>query len=166
MKIIKLLNSDRPCLVDDDDFDRLNLHKWSLKDNGRHCYVLRQLPLQGKIRPYVYLHRMAINAPEDKLVDHKDGDTLNNQKSNLRLCDYRQNGANRKYQAHSSKYKGVSWWKLQKKWCASIVMRKGEGSVKLPGYFTDEREAALVYDNAATELFGEFALTNRKLGLL
>ena len=104
------------------------------------------------------MHRAILNAPKGLLVDHIDGNGLNNRKSNLRLCTFAQNAHNsRPRRNSSSRYKGVCWHKLKKKWTVSIY--KG-GKRTYLGYYDDEIEAALAYDRKAEELFGEFAYLN------
>ena len=88
----------------------------------------------------------------------KDGDGLNNQKANLRICTRSQNKMNGKsYKNSSSKYKGIWWVKKNKKW--RVRIRLNNKTIHL-GYFKDETEAAKAYDSKAKELFGEFARLN------
>jgi hypothetical protein len=104
------------------------------------------------------MHRQIMNAPEGLLVDHIDGNGLNNQKNNLRLCSSAQNARNRRPTSKPySKYKGVSWHKRNKKWEVRIAK---SGKSTYLGTFEDELEAALAYDRKAEELFGEFAYLN------
>ncbi|OLE10689.1 MAG: hypothetical protein AUG89_11540 [Acidobacteria bacterium 13_1_20CM_4_56_7] len=96
-------------------------------------------------------------------VDHVDGNPLNNQRANLRQANRYQNGQNRKVQKHSSRFKGVSFWKSVGKWVASINVN---GKKRHLGYFKDETDAAKRYDRAAELNFGVFARTNKQMGLL
>ncbi len=108
------------------------------------------------------MHRLIMNAPAGLVVDHIDGNSLNNRKTNLRICTQAQNIHNsRPRRNRSSKYKGVFWNKVNKKWSVSI--RKGDKRIYLGG-FDDEIEAALAYDRKAEELFGEFAYLNMPKG--
>jgi hypothetical protein len=146
--------------VDDDLFDYLNQFRWTFGCNG---YPKRK----NKERKDLWLHReaweMAGRAIENEL-DHIDGDRLNAQLSNLRDITHRQNSANRRRDTRSrSGFKGVSWHKRIKKWNAYI--RYDYALVSL-GYFHDPKEAALAYDAKAIELFGEYAKTNKMLGLI
>jgi hypothetical protein len=90
-------------------------------------------------------------------VDHQDGDGLNNQRrTNLRKATDGQNAANRPALAGcSSQFKGVRWH--AGKWEAGI---KVDGRARYLGRFADEIRAALAYDTAAREEFGEFAWLN------
>ncbi len=101
------------------------------------------------------MHRMITNAIQGVDVDHIDGDGLNNQRQNLRLCTRAQNLMNRGLnRANKSGYKGVIWCKG--KWMAYIV--KDRKQVYL-GRFTEKLQAYKVYCKAAKELHGEFAHT-------
>ena len=99
-----------------------------------------------------------MNAPKGMVVDHIDGNGLNNRKSNLRICTKAQNVHNSRPRTNtSSKYKGVFWNKANKKWSATI--HKGDKWTYIGG-FDDEKEAARAYDRKAAEFFGEFAYLN------
>ena len=101
--------------------------------------------------------------PKEGEIDHIDRNPLNNKFSNLRLATIAQQNMNQsKFKTKdgvpcSSIYKGVSWNKGKQKWRARIVFDKKEIHL---GYFIDEKEAALAYDEAATKFFGEFAVLN------
>jgi len=93
-------------------------------------------------------------------VDHINGDNLDNRKKNLRLCTYAENNRNRKpLENKTSKYKGVGLNKNYKikTWQARIVKNSKRYSL---GYFKNEKEAALAYNQAAKKYFGEFAYLN------
>jgi hypothetical protein len=106
------------------------------------------------------MHRFILGATDRKVkVDHKDRDGLNNQRYNLRPSTNGQNNMNssKRSDGNSSKYKGVCWHKRYGKFQAGIKLN---GRSKYLGMFTDELQAALAYDAAAREHFGEFALCN------
>ncbi len=90
-------------------------------------------------------------------VDHIDGTRTNNNLDNLRFCSLSQNQGNRKKQNSSSIYKGVCWAKSREKWYAQIQI---EGRKKNLGYFSNEKDAAAKYNEAAKEHFKEFAKLN------
>lgn len=92
-----------------------------------------------------------------ELTDHKNRDKLDNCRSNLRPATYLQNSGNQKTGYGSSKFKGVSWYKVTEKWLSQIQF---EGKTKHLGYFTDELDAAKAYNEAALKHFGEFARLN------
>ena len=107
-----------------------------------------------------YFHRWLFNLKtgDKSVVDHVDGNKLNNQKSNLRLCNISENMCNRKKLekgATSSKYKGV--YRTKTKWLA--VCRKNKITYHL-GSFETEKEAAEAYNTKAKELHEGYALLN------
>lgn len=104
---------------------------------------------------------------EKLTIDRKDVNG-HYESSNLRIATRSQQQMNkRKPKTHhgrpcSSQFKGVMRDKQRKKWHAKI---RKNGKTYFLGYFIDETEAALAYDQKAIELFGEFACTNAMLGL-
>jgi len=92
-------------------------------------------------------------------VDHEDHNGLNCQRYNLRVATNAQNNMNQKKRSDglSSKFKGVCWHKRYVKFQADIRLN---GKSKFLGMFVSELDAALAYDAAAREHFGEFALCN------
>jgi hypothetical protein len=107
----------------------------------------------------VSMHRVIMNAPKDKEVDHINSDSLDNRRVNLRLTDRFGNNQNALLRRDSSSgYKGVSFYKAGNKWVAYIG-GKGRKSQHI-GYFPTIKEAAHAYNLKAKELFGEFAKEN------
>lgn len=146
-------------LVDDEDFDRLvAMGKWrTLK--GYAILIKHVTTLDGRrTTSGIRMHRVIMNTPKGMCTDHIDGNPLNNQKSNLRICTVLENARNKgKMRDNTSGYKGVCWHKRDQKWTAQI--KAGAGILHL-GYFTDKIEAAKAYNVAATLLHGEFARLN------
>lgn len=137
-------------LVDDENYEFLSQWKWYTGTKG---YI------QGKIDKIpVLMHRVVTGCKKGELVDHRDGDKRNNQKSNLRICSNRENLRNRgKTRANKSGYKGVHWDKKGKKWNAHIMVNYK--SIYL-GVYSDKKEAARAYNEAALKYHGEFAKLN------
>jgi len=156
MKEIELSQGKR-ALVDAEDYEGLNQWKWSaLRDKGGRCFYAVRSYQDGKKRQLTYMHRQIMGAQSGQEIDHQDGNGLNNRRANLRFCTRGQNSANRKKRAGcTSEFKGVSW--RDKKWRAKIYVHSKQHHL---GMFTDEEEAARSYNDAATELFGEFARLN------
>lgn len=137
--------------VDDEDFDELSKYKWHYLEG----YALRNEYNNGN-RKYVRMHREIICAPDELEVDHKDGNGLNNQRSNLRICTSSQNKMNRApHKDNSSGFKGV--WKERRRWYSQIYF---EGQYIFIGSFLTPEEAARAYDEAAKKYHGEFAKLN------
>ena len=104
------------------------------------------------------MSRLIMNFPRDLMVDHRNHNTLDNQRCNLRVCTNIQNQQNKKRKINiGSKYKGIHFYKQCKKWQAKIKYNKRQLFL---GYFDKEINAAKAYDKKAKELFGEFAFTN------
>jgi len=92
------------------------------------------------------------------VVDHIDGNGLNNAKANLRICTFAQNIRNSKIRVGcSSKYKGVCWDKKASNWRARIMIN---GRLTSLGSFDSEESAGMAYDTAAISNYGEYASTN------
>jgi hypothetical protein len=97
-------------------------------------------------------------------IDHKNHNRADCRIANLRLATNSQNGANAKMpRTNSTGFKGVSWKKQTKKYVAAIVFRGKRVHLK---YCATAKEAALCYDYVAGRVFGEFAMTNKQLGLV
>lgn len=129
---------------------------WFAKPRDQSCggfYVYRTL--NGLCRSTLYLHRAILDARPGEIVDHIDGDGLNNQRSNLRIATPSQNCANRGGYKPASGYRGV--YAAGRQWVAQISVN-GE-MVKL-GRFAEPASAAAAYDAAAQAQFGQFARLN------
>jgi len=150
------LKDGRVFFIDDEDANRVLKLKWHVNKNG---YVMHKKRNCKHIET-VYLHRFVLNLPAGVKVDHRDHNTFNNQKFNLRPATASSNGANRgkPWGNYTSKFKGVSWFPRDARWHAQIRV-KGKG-IHL-GYLDDEIEAARVYNAAAKKYFGEFASLNQ-----
>lgn len=156
MKEIKLSPSKYGqffALVDDDDYDRLNQFKW-YPEKKQNLFYART---KDKTRKAFYMHRFILNT--EKEIDHRNHNTLDNQKSNLRECTKSQNQRNKSAKKNgTSKYLGVRFVSDRNKWRADIS--DGKSSIFLGEYF-DEQEAAAAYNRAAKSIHGEFANLNK-----
>jgi hypothetical protein len=104
------------------------------------------------------MHRLLMQPGPGMVVDHKNGDGLDNRRHNLRVCTRTQNQQNRrKIKPASSKYKGVYWSSGLCRWRVEI---KVDGKKISGGSFSNEEDAAKSYDELATKHFGEFARLN------
>ena len=153
MKQIELTQG-KFALVDDDDFEELNQYNWCFS----HGYAVRYVTVSVK-RTTQGMHRLVTNCATDMDVDHINHDRLDNQKANLRVCSTSENCHNQKVRtyAKSSRFKGVCFNKKLGKWEAKIQLNNKQ---KYLGLFENEIDAAIAYNNAAIEFFGEFALIN------
>jgi PAS domain-containing protein len=143
-------------MVDDDDFEAvMAVGSWAVSDCGGHLYAshsyVDQFGITRSIRLHTFLTRWT-------LVDHRNGNGLDNRRENIRPALPRENSANQRLStANSSGFKGVTLYKRTGRWRAHIA---AGGRHMHIGYFTTPEEAARAYDERASELFGEFANLN------
>lgn len=162
LKINSKTHGEKILLIDDEDYDKIKNYTWGVKydktiDNF-YVAAFNKGMSKGDIEN-IRIHRLIMNAPKDKVVDHINHNTLDNRKENLRLCSHGENQANGKKRSSgkTSKYKGV-FKRESGKFRAKI--RCKEITTNL-GTFENEIDAAKAYNNAALKYFGEFALLNK-----
>jgi hypothetical protein len=156
------LTQGKFALVNDEDYERVNKHRWCAAKQGNVFYAQRCITL-NKIERMEKMHRFILRIPfgERREIDHKDGNGLNNTKENLRVSSRSQNTQNgRLSKRNTSGYKGVHEEKSSGKWIAAIM---ANGIRKNLGRFDNRQEAAKMYDAAAKILHGNFAKTNEDL---
>lgn len=158
------LTQGQKALVDPEDYAWLSQYKWYAHKTTYGTYMAARTYRDetGKLI-FLYMHRAIVAAPEGMVVDHINGDTLDNRRANLRICTRAENNRNmhrfrtRKRAAIHSRFKGVYWDKKSKKWMAQIRVNKR--NIYLGRYET-EQEAAIAYDLAALHYFGDYARPN------
>lgn len=158
MKAI-MLTQDQIALVDDEWYDYLSQWKWHAKwSNHAQTFYAAKMICKRPHRKILYMHNVIAYTPLHLQVDHMDHVGTHNWIMNLRWATRSQQMMNRRWQSGtSSQFKGVYWYKALQKWKASIIFNYQHTHL---GYFNDEIQAALAYDRAAKELFGEFAYLN------
>ncbi len=155
MKEIKMSNG-KVMLVDDGDYNLMSRFHWSWFKSRNTYYA--QADVGGKCR--ILAHRLLLGARLGELTDHIDGNGLNNQRSNTRLCSRSQNCQNTKRRIdNSSGYRGVH--RLAKGFVARIRV---DGKRHYLGYFIMAIDAARAYDLAAKKYHGDYASLNFKEG--
>ena len=147
------LTQGKVALVSDHRFEYLNQWKWTASKTQGKRYAVNSS--KGK------MHRLITGAPVGMDVDHVDGDGLNNQDENLRVCTHAENGYNRRKLAsnNTTGYKGVSIFRDGKFVRYQAKIRVASKLLHL-GLFTTAEAAARAYDQAAREHFGDFAALN------
>lgn len=137
--------------VDDCDVFSVALNNWTAKKRQDGKIVAHRIIYKNRkpIR-HIYMHRQIIGAPIGIQVDHKNGNTLDNRRSNLRLATNGQNRANSKPSARSG-FKGV--YKHWNRWRAGIRHNK---KLKWLGVFESPEMAHEAYKKAASKLHGQF----------
>lgn len=134
-------------LVDDRDYERLvSVGSWHFDR-----YAKRVTRHEG----VVYMHRFLLNPPSGLVVDHIDGNKLNNQRHNLRVVSQQINHLNSN--KWKDRYRGVSWDKRRRKWKAVIGFHSQTIDI---GRFDTSDAAALAYNHVAKQLFGDEAPQN------
>lgn len=165
MKKIKL-TQNKFALVDDVDYEWLNQFKWYTLRDGHTFYA--RCKKNGK---EVQMHReiLELKKGNNKQTDHIDGNGLNNQRDNLRVCTKQENQRNqRPVRGGSSKFKGVYLSKSYPKYGIKSVWRANigkDGKAIFLGGFENEIDAAKAYDGATLKYFGKFAHVNFPAGL-
>jgi hypothetical protein len=154
------LTQGKVTVVDDEDYDILIAYRWyALNPYDNLWYAIRSAihPIKGT-KTTSRMHREIMRVTSTQEIDHINGDGLDNRRMNLRIVTRLRNQWNSRSEARSTSiYKGVSWDNTRSKWCAKIRVY---GRLRHLGYFVDETMAAIAYDKAAKQNFGEYARLN------
>jgi hypothetical protein len=142
-------------IVDAEDFDRVSEHSWCAEPGGgrTHNTMYAQARVNGKL---IRLHQFILGRISETIIDHKDRNGLNNQKSNLRRINNKAGNSHNSCipRNNTSGFKGVYFYKRGNKWKAQICY---SGCRMGLGTFDDPISAAI-------KLFGDFANTNKMMG--
>lgn len=139
-------------LYDEVDASLVESRTWFVQKAPNTFYVVGY-PVLNKVKKCLMFHRASTECPSDLVVDHIDGNGLNNTRANLRLCTRSENLRN----IHKNTVKGVGWYSRDSKWHAQICFNNKRIFI---GYFENKLDAAIAYNNKAKELFGDFANLN------
>jgi len=152
------LGEGKWAIVDEKDYEQYGNFEWFGKNSRGHTYAVRFVS-SGKGTRTISLHREIMEAPAGLLVDHKNGNSQDDRRANLRLATRFQNGCNSRIDKTnaSSRFRGVRYRKKARRWVANI---RQKGRKKWLGSFDSEIAAARAYDAAAKEYHGEFAKLN------
>lgn len=142
-------------IFDQEGLDLFRSKKWLVGTSNKRgaFYVMRNDGKQS-----ARFHREFMGARKGQIVDHINGNRLDNRRVNLRFCTNAENVRNsKKYNAGANPYKGTNYLKARDQWRALIRV---DGKQIFLGSFNNATEAAMAYDKAAGEYFGEFARLN------
>lgn len=144
--------------LDNEDFAVFSKYKWKAHKSSTNWYVRKTVRIKGKWIN-VTLHRLIMKAPEHLQVHHLNGNTLDNQKQNLRLCSNAENhvGFRRCSIKRSSQYRGVG--KAGNKWTARMMVNYKNVYI---GIFDSQLLAAKARDAFAFSLYKDKAFLNIK----
>jgi hypothetical protein len=147
-----VLNGGNVLIIDDADYEYVSKHVWRVS-KGR---AIRREYFDGNCKA-IYLHRDLLNPPENLVVDHINGNALDNRRENLRICTHSQNSMNKRKPINGKKssFKGV----MPQRGKYTVIIKR-EGKAYCEGTYETEIEAAIAYNQKAEELFGEFAKLN------
>jgi hypothetical protein len=156
MKLVKV-SEEHWASVDDADYALVAAYVWRLRMGGKNRYAVTII--NGR---EVFMHRLIMDAAKGTIVDHIDGESLNNQRANLRFCTRAENFRNaghRQTPGRTSQYKGV--WRVKDRcrrcWRSGITVNRVYKNI---GSYWTEEEAARAYDAEANLLHGQFARLN------
>jgi hypothetical protein len=150
------LTRKQNAIVDVTDFDWLNQWNWCAQwaPHTNSFYAVRTNGKNG----YIWMHTFILKCRKGQKGDHKNHNTLDNRRENLRKCTFSQNAVNRRMQRNNtSGFIGVTWHKAVKKWHAQTIL---DGKHVNGGFFDSPEEAARARDKMIFELHGPFASLN------
>jgi hypothetical protein len=158
------LSKNKVAIVDAIDYSWLMQWAWHAHSRSRkgcrQFYAMRKetnFSGRGPKQTNIWMHRLILDCKDGEFADHKNGDSLDNRRKNLRKCSTGQNARNAgPCSTNTSGFKGVhrTW---NGKWAA--VIRKSPDRIRI-GTFPTPEQAARAYDAAAKRLHGEFAYLN------
>jgi hypothetical protein len=143
-------------IVDQEDYGYLSLLPWSAHDAWGSGKIYPKCDTKrGGVKIKKFMHTMIMNPPKGMMVDHIDGNPMNNRRSNLRVCTKGQNLLNKGMTGlNKSGVKGVSIHRASGKWEAKCSRGRERFVI---GRFDTKEEAAAAYELGAKQLHGEFA---------
>lgn len=146
-------------MIDDEDEALLARANWyAMKDYRTQTWYCMAWERTKDGRHRLAMHRILMNDPKGMLIDHVDGNGLNNQRENLRLATCQQNSRNRiSPRQRAGTFKGLNWDAQRGKWMAKIYVNYR--CINL-GRYPRPEDAARAYDRAAVAYFGQFAKLN------
>lgn len=148
------ITQNKSTIVDDEDYVFLSQYKWRAIKSQNHYYVGKsEKRKRDKPRKLTLMHRLIMCSRDGEQVDHINGDSLDNQKHNLRLCTQGQNLFNKnKYKNNKTGFKGISV--RGKKWRVQVQANKKQHIV---GHFNTINEAIAAYNAVSKKIHGEFS---------
>ena len=136
--------------IDAADVDLVSGFNWYAKPGGGTVYAARTDAATNKT---ARMHTVVAPAPDGLVVDHIDGNGLNNCRKNLRHATHIENCQNQRLaKNNASGFKGVSWHKARRKW----IMQIAGGGKRIARYFDTPEQARDAYAKSSAALHKEF----------
>lgn len=150
MKRIKLTQG-KVALVDDEWYEYLNQWKWHVRQSGRNFYAARNHVLNGKWQT-IFIHRLVTDCPRGMVIDHINGNGLDDKLVNLYVCTQKENQLNRKNlnSTNTSGTNGLHWHIRDKKWYGQV--NRGDRGIYLGSFLIKEKAIQRL------EIFNKFGL--------
>lgn len=158
MKKITLKRYRVSVILDDDDYEKFKSFNWWLlsSSKSKHRYVATNMKVDETLIRLALIHREIMNAKKGEIVDHINGNTLDNRKKNLRIVTRQQNTWNStKHKTNKTGYKGIMHYKYKKGWFKVQVRQNNK--VYYLGIYPDIEQAKKVYINFVKKHRGEYA---------
>lgn len=151
------LTQGKVAVIDFEDFDKVRPFKWHARKNKKGRIEAAR---NSSDRKTIRMHREILGVDDEREVDHKNGDALDNHRINLRVCTPTQNSQNTRLRVNNtSGFKGVRRHLTSSGWQAYLQKNNPKKFFHL-GIFLTSEEAARAYDREALKHFGEFAKLN------
>jgi hypothetical protein len=155
------LSQGRWATIDPEDAENVLQYRWYIDRSNRSGreYARSNVYLPNGKHTTILMHRLIAGFPGTRsVVDHRNGDGLDNTRANLRVCSYSNNLMNQRPRTDgTSRFKGVSWNTKRSKWVVNIQIK---GRNTYIGLAECEEEAAVLYNIAAQLFYGEYACLN------
>ena len=154
-EVFMYTSSGKEFTIDIQDFE--NIRKYCWHDDNK--YIFTNVFENGK-KKRMQLHRLIIQCPKNMIVDHKDGNPLNNKRNNLRICTRAENNRNIALKHNNtSGVTGVDWIEKLHKWRARITYNYKSIHI---GYYETINQAMQARVEAEEKYFGQFSRTNSR----
>jgi hypothetical protein len=146
-------------IVEPPDYYAFAQFKWFLWGSGYNFYAVREVKIGPNKTRRSYLHREIMKPRKGRVIDHRNVNSLDNRRDNLRHATRAQNNYNRRKtrKKTTSRFIGIH---LEKRDCNWKVQIRNQGKLIYIGRYDNEIDAARAYDCAALKYHGEFARLN------
>lgn len=157
----EIITTNGNIIFDKEEKEKVDLLTWSTLKATNTKYAICCKKINGENK-YIYFHRYILGLNESSMfVDHINHNGLDNRKCNLRIVTASENMMNQYKQKRkkSSIYKGVCFDKKKNLWESYI--HKNNKKIFL-GYFKNQKDAAIAYNEKAKILYGKYAVLNEE----